>query len=1318
MLKFIYTLTLLCVGLLPAVYGQQLIHYWNFNNSSTEQELLTPSFSLLPGAAIIHTSSGSSVIQISSNTGQGFDTQNLNAQNGDPAGTHLRLNEPIGATLVVSLPTTGHTDIAVHFATRRSGQGAGSQLIAYSTDGVSFEPFDTLHPVDGDPSLQTLDFASIDEVSDNADFKIRITFEQGPGGTGGNNRFDNLTLTGTSSGEDHFPPTATFFPADGATTIPVDIRPTITFNEDVRLTDGTEIDNQTADNIVELRTGNIAGALVAADAFFADRVLTIHPTNPLPFGETCYVILKANSVEDLSGNAIIDTQSASFTTITQQTVFATGDIVPVAYRMNATATEDEVAFLTLVDILPGTRVQVTDAKYTTNATTQCPGGLTWIAPAEGVAGGTVISIRNDVPSTDRGTVTGSAFGLSSGGDQAIFYTGTVSAPQYVTALSANAWVETNTICSGSLSMLPETLEDGISSINLSTAPGSAGGLSVNAYYAGPQQGSPEELRALILDPTNWIAVGSGTAPQVWPAWTFPGPPAVLNASVASQRSLAVVFNRDLDAVSAEDTDNFSGIEGLVSIERTENGDLQDTLTLIYDRNFENGTTYTLEVSGIVDSEGRQQFGTYTFTFTYNTTIGFRDLYQHVREDQGKYTVYLNLVNPSVSEVVVKMLGAPYSTADAADVASFISDTLRFDGTSAAVQQIEIEITDDQLAEQTEYLVLELTDASGCTISGSPYMTIYIQDNDRTAPQATQEIALSFVSRWAVNNDEGAIGLAEIVAYDSATQRLFVISTGLGRFDIIDFSQPASPQLIREVDIKAYGGGLTSIAVNNGVVAVALPGINSEQDNGTVAFFDTDGGYLNSVEVGALPDMLVFTPDGSAVLTANEGQPSTDYSVDPEGSVSYIDISGGIEALEASHVTTIDFRAFNDREAELIAAGVRKTFAGSTLAQDLEPEYITVSDDSRKAWVTLQENNAIAEIDLETRTAVAIRPLGYKDYSIPGQGFDASDRNSAITIANWPVKGFYIPDAIANYTVAGETYIISANEGDEKEYAALVERTTVGSVTLDPVAFPNAAMLQQDHALGRFRITNLHGDTDGDGDYDELYAVGARSFSIWKADDISLVYDSGDDFEQITAADPLTAPIFNSDHEGNGFKTRSRAKGPEPEGVTIARIGDKYFAFITLERIGGVMVYNVTDPRAVEFVDYKNTRGNTTYEGDHGPEGIIYISGKTSADGKYYIVVANEVSGTLSVFELLNVDDVSSVDNEVREIAPMIVYPNPNSGERLFFNRMQEQVELTDLHGKLILSAKAIDSLSLKGLPAGTYILRNAYGQTQKLVIQR
>lgn len=509
--------------------------------------------------------------------------------------------------------------------------------------------------------------------------------------------------------------------------------------------------------------------------------------------------------------------------------------------------------------------------------------------------------------------------------------------------------------------------------------------------------------------------------------------------------------------------------------------------------------------------------------------------------------------------------------------------------------------------------------------------------------------------------------AEIVAHDPQTQRLFVVNFAEEAVDILDISDPRAPTRFRQV--TDLGGAPNSVAVANGLVAVAVEA-PVKTDNGWAVFLDADGTVLNTLMVGALPDMITFTPDGTKVLVANEGEPSDPYNPanDPEGSVSIIDVSGGVEFLSDDDVRTADFRAFNDQRDALIAQGVRIHPNAPTVAQDLEPEYITVSEDSTTAWVSLQENNALAVIDIASATVMDILPLGRKDHSIQGNGLDASDRNGVIDIRTWPrVYGIHMPDAIASYSFRGQTYVLTANEGDAREWGPLmtdVSRvrdlrniTSGGSgnraLALCETAFPDRATLVDETQLGRLNVSTIDGFNAVDNCFEELHALGARSFSIWTANG-QLVFDSGDQFEQITAK--VNPDFFNSNHRETSFKTRSDDKGPELEPITVAKLFGRTYAFIGFERIGGVIIYDITNPYAPYFVDYTNNRdfsinlaqqsgeSDQDYEariaaelplaGDLGIEDIIVIQPKDSPIGRPLVVTANEVSGTTTIFEVI------------------------------------------------------------------------------------
>lgn len=490
--------------------------------------------------------------------------------------------------------------------------------------------------------------------------------------------------------------------------------------------------------------------------------------------------------------------------------------------------------------------------------------------------------------------------------------------------------------------------------------------------------------------------------------------------------------------------------------------------------------------------------------------------------------------------------------------------------------------------------------------------------------------------------------AEISAYDAASKRLFVTS-GVG-LQIVDLTNPTAPTLISTIPIatlSATGGDVTSVAVKNGIVAVAVPDAVKTSVGKVVLLNAADGSVLGSYTVGALPDMVTFSPDGKLILVANEGEPLTDADgtlTDPVGRVSVIDITAGAGAGTVTHA---GFTAFNSQEATLKAAGLRID-AGKTVAQALEPEYIAISPDGTKAVITLQENNAFALLDLATKTITSIVPLGSKDYGLAANAADFSDRDTPgasnvgiINIQPAPgVKGLYMPDAIASFTSGGQTYYVTANEGDAYDGFGQTSREDairVGSATLDPAlvasivnasptdVYTTEADIKNNDNLGRLNVSKF-GDTDGDGDLDQLQAYGGRSFSIWDANG-ALVFDSGSLIERATAA--LTPTFFNAnDGVASAFDTRSDDKAAEPEGVTVGTIGGKTYAFVALERAGGgVMAFDISNPTNVVFEQYVRT------DGDISAEGVAFIDAATSPNGKNIVAVSNEVSGTVTLYQV-------------------------------------------------------------------------------------
>lgn len=486
--------------------------------------------------------------------------------------------------------------------------------------------------------------------------------------------------------------------------------------------------------------------------------------------------------------------------------------------------------------------------------------------------------------------------------------------------------------------------------------------------------------------------------------------------------------------------------------------------------------------------------------------------------------------------------------------------------------------------------------------------------------------------------------AEIVAHDARTQRLFVVNAASGLIDVLDVRDPARPTFLFNVNL---GGTVNSVAAHQGLIAAAVENVDKTAP-GRVAFFAADGQVLAELEVGAQPDMLVFTPDGRRVLVANEGEPSDDYLTDPEGSVSIIDVPANPRLLGPQNVRTARFTGF---EQGGLDPAIRIFGPAGSVAQNLEPEYITVAKDGRTAWVALQEANAIAILDIEAAQFTAIRPLGFKDHMAPGNALDVSDRDGAIRIGNWPVKGMYQPDAIASYQRDGQTFIVTANEGDSRDWSGYSEVSRLRSLPKplcedgpqiqaflaeNPYSIATIAQLRDNANLGRLNVTTANGLRADGSCYEEIYAFGARSFSIWNAN-LELVFDSGADFERLIAS--VAPTTFNANHTANEFDARSDDKGPEPEALAVAPLFGRVYAFIGLERVGGIMVYDVTNPKAPNFVQYLNHRDFGAAPGtaealDLGPEGIRVIAPEVSPlPGVPLLVVANEVSGTTTLFRI-------------------------------------------------------------------------------------
>ena len=287
------------------------------------------------------------------------------------------------------------------------------------------------------------------------------------------------------------------------------------------------------------------------------------------------------------------------------------------------------------------------------------------------------------------------------------------------------------------------------------------------------------------------------------------------------------------------------------------------------------------------------------------------------------------------------------------------------------------------------------------------------------------------------------GGTEIVKYNPTNGVAYSINGDKEALDIVDVAHPSVDGTInlkkriylQDNDIEA--GDVTSVAVHPGgdYFAVSAPAVDKTQP-GTVAFYDKDGNYLNHVTVGSLPDMVTFSKDGKYLLVANEGEPNDDYTVNPEGSVSVIDMTSGPSHLSAQDIRVASFTKEHQKSLRALGPNAEDAYL------NIEPEYIAVDNQSKYAYVTLQEVSAIAKIDIANASIVDVKALPYKDHSLVQNSMDTSDKDGKSELRRVPVLGLLQPDGVETYEYNGETYLVIANEGDSQDYKGYSEETRV------------------------------------------------------------------------------------------------------------------------------------------------------------------------------------------------------------------------------------------------------------------------------------
>ncbi len=483
------------------------------------------------------------------------------------------------------------------------------------------------------------------------------------------------------------------------------------------------------------------------------------------------------------------------------------------------------------------------------------------------------------------------------------------------------------------------------------------------------------------------------------------------------------------------------------------------------------------------------------------------------------------------------------------------------------------------------------------------------------------------------------------AYDRRERRLYYINKARRSIDVLDIDDPGHLHRDKTFDLGPAALGAQAVAFRSGVLATAFSGPTKSSD-GVVSFVDRDGRpQAPPALVGPQPTMLVFTPDARKLLVPGRGEASDDYSADPQGTIT---ILHWCEHFPCSSVGTkrIDFSAFDGRRSELVSRGVRLHGPHASVAQDMEPESITVSANSRTAWVTLQRNNALAVLDLTAERVIDILPLGYKNNALPGMGLDASDVDGRIRIKPWHLRSFYEPDYLEAFTAGADTFLVTANEGDPRDFSGYTEVARFGDLPLDRAAFPNGARLQLPQNLGRLQVSRVDGIGRG-GRFVNAYAFGGRSLAVWTTRG-ELIADTGDSFERIIAA--AVPAFFNAPDDSNQSDRTSQGRGAEPEPLTVGTIAGRTYAFVGFERLGGVMVYDITDPRSPQFQQYINNRNFAVdpatvctkdmpkspacaAAGDLSVEGVLFIPASDNKLGVPLLIASHETSDTVTVFRI-------------------------------------------------------------------------------------
>ncbi|GGG10819.1 hypothetical protein GCM10010912_64030 [Paenibacillus albidus] len=545
------------------------------------------------------------------------------------------------------------------------------------------------------------------------------------------------------------------------------------------------------------------------------------------------------------------------------------------------------------------------------------------------------------------------------------------------------------------------------------------------------------------------------------------------------------------------------------------------------------------------------------------------------------------------------------------------------------------ITGTPSLEGSNTVTLSVYDSSSVPMTAQSVLSLQVE---KAAGGATPDrISITKIGGYSVGTTNKDGGVAEIVRYNPDNGKFYLVngSSHPATVDIVNLGEGTHPQKETSINVEALSetdgfqyGDLTSVDINTATQRIAVAVQEADgMKNGKVLVLDYSGELLASYEAGVQPDMVKFTKDGRNILTADEAEPRS-LEGDPEGSVTVIDtVLNSVDKVKFTDPSVIDDLVHIRGAADPVTKQIMGAGAKEDAVRDLEPEFIELSGDQRTAYVALQENNAIAAVDIASRQVLWVKGLGVKDLNDPRNALDLL-KDDRIHLENVPFYGVYMPDGISGYSVGGKSYLFTANEGDATEWDSKVNASKVGD--MKGLLLPKSPAALFLNGQSQYDGVEVMSDMGHDG----IYMYGARSFSIWDADTMKQVYDSGSDFEKITAE--RLPDVFNASNSNTTLDSRSPKKGPEPEYVKVGQVGQKALAFIGLERIGGLMTYDVTNPEQPGFVSYIHSREFTPKNNlntDTGPEGIDYIPATASPTGLPLVLVANEVGGTVAVYQL-------------------------------------------------------------------------------------